>query len=579
GGGHRRGVRPGGHRGGRHRGRRRHRDPRPRDDRGLHPAGRRPLQAGRRRPRGPARARAGEHPARRPRRCRSGGRGRARAPRPQDRGVRGPGQGLRTGDHLRVEHLVAVDHRAVGAHRAPVAGRRHALLQPGPGAGADRGGAHGGHRPRGARRRHRAGGPAGQEPGGVRRPRGLHRQQPALHLPQPGRRDVRVPLRRTRGPRRRHALRLRLPHGPAGADGPHRPRHGLRDPRHDVPAVAQPAPRAGPDPQADDHRGAARPEVGPRLLHLRRPRVPRGRGRLADPAAARPGGRRPAIGAGRGRRRHRHDGHGHRRGVRQVGPRRGRPRAHRGQGRGRRRGHPQVAREGRGQGQALGGRPRRDPRARPAHDLVRRPGDLRPGGRGRRRGPRGQAGRLRRARRRVQARRDPRDHHVVAARGRVRRGDAASRRRHRHALLQPGVGDEARRDRQPDHDLAGRHRHRPGRDRRDRQAPGAVRRPRGLHRQRAAVPLPQRRDGDARGELRQRRRHRLGHEERLRAADGAVRAARRRRARRVAGHRALALPGVPRARFRAGAAARAPGDRRPPGPQDRPGLPGLPEEV
>ena len=114
---------------------------------------------------------------------------------------------------------------------------------------------------------------AGQEPGGVRRPRRLHRQQPALHLPQPGRGHVRGPLRRARGPRRGHALRLRLPDGPARADGPHRPRHGVRDPRHDVQAVAQPAPRAGPDPQADDHRRPAGPEVRARLLHLRRPRA------------------------------------------------------------------------------------------------------------------------------------------------------------------------------------------------------------------------------------------------------------------------------------------------------------------
>ena len=39
-----------------------------------------------------------------------------------------------------------------------------------------------------------------------------------------------------RGHRRRHAARLRLPDGPARPDGPHRPRHGLRDPRHDVQA-------------------------------------------------------------------------------------------------------------------------------------------------------------------------------------------------------------------------------------------------------------------------------------------------------------------------------------------------------
>ena len=45
--------------------------------------------------------------------------------------------------------------------------------------------------------------------------------------------------------------------------------------------------------------------------------------------------------------------------------------------------------------------------------------------------------------------------------------------------------------------------------------------------------------------------------------------------RRLAGHRAGALHRVPRARLRAGPAARAPGHRRLPGPQDRPRVPGL----
>ena len=96
----------------------------------------------------------------------------------------------------------------------------------------------------------------------------------------------------------------------------------------------------------------------------------------------------------------------------------------------------------------------------------------------------------------------------------------------------------------------------------DRQGRGLLRRPRGLHRQRAALPLPQRRGADARGALRHRRRHRHRHEAGLRAADGSLRAARRGRQRRVAGDPARALPGVPRARLRAGAAARAPGHRR-----------------
>ena len=102
-----------------------------------------------------------------------------------------------------------------------------------------------------------------------------------------------------------------------------------------------------------------------------------------------------------------------------------------------------------------------------------------------------------------------------------------------------------------------------------------LRRPGRLHRQRAAVPLPQRRGEDARGALRHRRRHRHRDEARLRAADGPVRAARRGRQRRVAGDPARALPGVPRARLRARAAAGAPGHRRLPRPQDQARFPRL----
>ncbi len=108
-----------------------------------------------------------------------------------------------------------------------------------------------------------------------------------------------------------------------------------------------------------------------------------------------------------------------------------------------------------------------------------------------------------------------------------------------------------------------------------RQARRDVRRPRRLHRQRAALPLPQRRREDARGQLLDGRRHRHRDEDRLRPADGSVRAARRRRPRRVARHRARALPRVPRARLRARAAARAPRHGRLPRPQDGARLPHL----
>ena len=115
---------------------------------------------------------------------------------------------------------------------------------------------------------------------------GLHRQRAAVRLPQPRRVDVREPLRQPRGHRRRHAAGLRPADGPAGADGPHRHRHRLRDPRHDVQAVAQPAARPEPGHQADDDRRAAGPEVRPRLLHLRRAGTrPRSCADAATPAA------------------------------------------------------------------------------------------------------------------------------------------------------------------------------------------------------------------------------------------------------------------------------------------------------
>ncbi len=143
------------------------------------------------------------------------------------------------------------------------------------------------------------------------------------------------------------------------------------------------------------------------------------------------------------------------------------------------------------------------------------------------------------------------------------------------ALLQPRADHEAGRGRL-DRGHRGRrrgHRRRPLQA--DRQAPGDLRRPGRLHRQRAAVPVPQRRRPDARGQLRHGRRHRHRHEDRLRLPDGSVRAARRRRPRCVSGHPAHAVPRVPRAGLRPGAAARAPRDGRLPRPQDRPRVPHL----
>ena len=149
---------------------------------------------------------------------------------------------------------------------------------------------------------------------------------------------------------------------------------------------------------------------------------------------------------------------------------------------------------------------------------------------------------LREPRRDLQARRDPRDDHVQPADHLDGPGDQASAGRHRHALLQPGHDHEAGGGRLDGDHLRRRHRDHPGAVRPGRQGGGLLRRPGRFHRERAAVPLPQRRGEDARGALRHGRRHRRRDEAGLRAADGPVRAARRRGERRVAGDPARALP-------------------------------------
>ena len=117
--------------------------------------------------------------------------------------------------------------------------------------------------------------------------------------------DVRGAVRHPRGHRRRDEARLRPADGPAGAARPDRPRHRVRDPRHDVPQAPRPAARAGADPQADGHRRAARPQDRPRLLHLRRPGLA-GRGRrrarrrrpATPPSGARPIAQVGVVGSG-----------------------------------------------------------------------------------------------------------------------------------------------------------------------------------------------------------------------------------------------------------------------------------------
>ena len=97
-----------------------------------------------------------------------------------------------------------------------------------------------------------------------------------------------APLRHPRGHRRGHEARLRPADGPARADGPDRPRHRVRDPRHHVPpGRARPPARPGAADQADGHRRPARAQVRPGLLHLREAGLAGGRSRRADAGSPR----------------------------------------------------------------------------------------------------------------------------------------------------------------------------------------------------------------------------------------------------------------------------------------------------
>ena len=232
---------------------------RPRAPRGLDRSRGRAGQAVRGGPGGAARPGAVHHRPQRLRRRRPRRRGRARAPRSQARDLRPARQDLQAGRDPRDEHVVAVGHRDRCVHRASRQGRRDALLQPGAGHEAGRGHPQRRHRA-GRGRRRRGVRPAARQDGrDRRRPRGLHRQRAAVRLPQSRGRAVRVEVRDARGHRRRDEARLRPADGSARAVRPDRPRHRLRDPRHDVQAEPRPAARAAADLQADDHRRAARP--------------------------------------------------------------------------------------------------------------------------------------------------------------------------------------------------------------------------------------------------------------------------------------------------------------------------------
>ena len=233
-----------------------------------------------------------------------------------------------------------------------------------------------------------------------------------------------------RGHRRGDAVRLRLPDGPAPAARPDRPRHGVRDPRDDVPPGPRPAARALADPQADGHRRHARPQDRPRLLHLRGPGQPDHRRRRPDPVArttSRSCGTTSrtvgVVGTGTMASRHR-------RGLRQgrattccssaAQP-----------GQGRRRRARRSPRTSTSRSSAAGPprttRPRCSARVTGSH-LARRPQGRRHRGRGDRRGPRGQDHAVRQPRRHLQAGRDPGHHDLVAADHRAGQGHRPARR-------------------------------------------------------------------------------------------------------------------------------------------------------
>ena len=222
---------------------------------------------------------------RRPRRVRPRGRGRAREARPQARHLRQARHDREAGRDPRHQHLQPVRHRDLGGHAEPAPGGRDALLQPGAGAEVRRGHPHCRHRGRRRGGRQGARRTARQDARRHRRQGRIHRQRAAVRLPQPCRRHVREPIRHPGRHRRGDAAGLRTADGPARADGPHWPGHGLRDPGHDVQAGTRPAARAEPHPQADGHRRAQGAQDRPGLLHLRPGRQLQGRPR--QPHAAR----------------------------------------------------------------------------------------------------------------------------------------------------------------------------------------------------------------------------------------------------------------------------------------------------
>ena len=377
------------------------------------------------------------------------------------------------------QHLVAAGHRDRHRQHPPRPGRGRALLQPRAGAEPRRDRPHRRDRAgRAGRRRGPAWAALGKNPVVCGDKAGFIANTLLFGYLNHAVVDVRGQVRHPRGHRRGHALRLRLPDGPAGAARPDRPRHGVRDPRDDVQAGPRPPARAGADPQADGHRRAAGPQVRPRLLHLRAGRQPGRRRRRPDPV-------RPTtcpssahdirtvgvVGTGTMAA-----------GIVEVFAKSGYDVLYVGRSADKVEGVRATIEKSLRQGDPARQAPRRRARPRcwagsparrrsttwPRVDLVVEAiaEDLAD-----------QDHALREPRRDLQARRDPGDHHLLAAGHLAGQGDLAAAGRHRHALLQPGADHEAGRGR-----LHGRHRRRRRRDRagpvrQGRQGRGLVRRP------------------------------------------------------------------------------------------------------
>ena len=211
------------------------------------------------------------------------------------------------------------------------------------------------------------------------------------------------------------------------------------------------------------------------------------------------------------------------------------------------RGDQQVARPGRARRPRVRGGPDLGAGAPGVHHVAGRRLGRRCGDRGDHRGRDAQARDVPPARRPAARRAVPGLEHVVGADHEARRRDVAAAQGDRAALLQPGAGAAAGRDRALDHDR--RRDRRPGPRVRRGDARQAVHRlpgPCRLRRQRAADPLPAVGDPDVRVGLRLARGHRPRDGARLRAPDGAAAAERPDRARHAARGERVALRGVPR---------------------------------